>query len=151
MAKISIIHSIINQTFSDFEFIINNYDTNYRTKRIFESLEDSRIHVLQQNFQKIAKSLNQSISIARGEYIAIMDAFSISLPHRLEKQFGFMCENKEIALLGSNYEILDIDGRVKKYKILVLPRFEKDLANLKTDTKISSESYLHLRVSTLFF
>jgi glycosyltransferase involved in cell wall biosynthesis len=57
------------------------------TEEIIASYTDSRIRYVNngQNIQLIA-TLNKGISLAKGKYIARMDADDIALPHRLERQ-----------------------------------------------------------------
>lgn len=96
------IESILSQSFSNFEFliIIDGIDKNVLS--IVESYSDTRINI-HQNKENIGltKSLNIGLKIAKGKYIARMDADDISLKNRLEKQYKYMEKNKEIAVVGS--------------------------------------------------
>lgn len=96
------IDSILNQTFSDFEFLIYNDGSTDDSDEIIKSYIDPRI-----KYAKIKKNagyvvlLNKGIEEARGEFIARMDADDISLPFRFEEQLKFMKENDEIGICGS--------------------------------------------------
>lgn len=106
------IESILNQTFTDFEFIIINDGSTDRTEEIILSYADHRIiYVKNEENLQIVKTLNKGILLAKGKYIARMDADDISLPTRLEKQITFMRENPHIDILGTWFETF---GR-KKY------------------------------------
>lgn len=96
------IESILNQTFTDFEFIILNDGSTDRIEKIILSYDDSRIHYVknEKNLQ-IVKTLNKGISLAKGKYIARMDADDISQPERFEKQVRFMEDNPEIDVCGT--------------------------------------------------
>lgn len=96
------IESILNQTFKDFEFLIINDGSTDKTGKILESYEDSRIRIIN-NKENIGltKSLNKGLKLAKGKYIARMDADDISLPKRFEKQVKFMDKNSEIAVCGT--------------------------------------------------
>jgi glycosyltransferase involved in cell wall biosynthesis len=50
--------------------------------------------------QGIVKSLNRGVALAKGEYVARMDADDICMLDRLEKQYEFMKKNPEIGLCG---------------------------------------------------
>lgn len=104
------VESILNKTFSDFEFLIINDGSTDRTLDILESYNDTRIIVINQKNIGLAKSLNKGIAMAKGEYIARLDSDDISMPHRLEKQLEFMNNHKEIHLLGASAEIIDEKG-----------------------------------------
>jgi len=96
------IDSILNQTYTDFEFIILNDGSTDKTEEIILSYGDPRIVYIknEQNLQ-IVKTLNKGILRAKGKYIARMDADDISLPKRFEKQLHFMEENSNIDICGS--------------------------------------------------
>ncbi|MDD3363438.1 MAG: glycosyltransferase family 2 protein [Syntrophomonas sp.] len=104
------IESILNQTFTNFEFIIINDGSTDSSRAIIESYIDPRIKLLNNDCnQGLAQSLNKGISTARGKYIARMDADDISLPARLEKQVAFMEENAEIGVCGTWVKIFGIN------------------------------------------
>lgn len=97
------INSILNQTFKDFEFIIINDCSTDRTSEILQSYNDVRIKIINnENNVGLTKSLNKGLKIARGQYVARMDADDISMPERLEKQVSFMVSCSEIGVLGTN-------------------------------------------------
>ena len=83
------VESILNQTFNDFEFIIIDDGSTNSTGQILSSYaaQDPRI-VLIRNRENIGltKSLNKGLALARGEYIARMDADDVSLPNRFSEQ-----------------------------------------------------------------
>jgi len=99
------IESILNQTFVDFEFIIvNEFGSNSQATEIinYYKNKDDRIVVVENETRLgLAKSLNRGIDIARGEYIARMDADDISHPTRLEKQVQFLDANFSVGVLGT--------------------------------------------------
>ncbi|MCK9265913.1 glycosyltransferase [bacterium] len=98
------IQSILNQTFSDFEYIVINDCSTDKTGEILKKYlkEDARVKLLQNETNKgVCFSLNRGLREAKGEYVAIMDSDDISLPQRLEKQVSFMDSHPEIGVCGS--------------------------------------------------
>lgn len=115
------IESILNQTFTDFEFLIINDGSTDSSVEIIESYNDPRIRLVhnEKNLKLIA-TLNKGIDLAQGEYIARMDCDDISLPERLEEQVEFMDANLAYALCGSWVEVIDENnvptGLIWKYE-----------------------------------
>lgn len=107
------IDSILAQTYTDYEFIILNDCSTDRTEEIILSFKDSRIVYLKnEENMGVAKTLNRGLSVARGEYIARMDADDISLPERFEKQVAWLDAHPQIGVLGCNVESFDENGAI---------------------------------------
>lgn len=94
--------SILNQTFSDFEFLVIDDGSTDQTFDIVDSYKDERIRTVRwsQNMG-LVHSLNCGIEMARGEYIARMDCDDISMPDRLKKQVVFMDRHAEVGICGT--------------------------------------------------
>ena len=107
------IDSILNQTYRDFEFIICDDGSNDGTYEMVQDLirKDKRVILIKNNENKgLAYSLNHCLSIAKGKYIARMDADDISMSNRLEKQIKFLDEHLEYAIVGCNLLLINDKG-----------------------------------------
>lgn len=95
--------SILQQTFTYYEFIIVDDASDDTTATIINSYQDSRI-VYCKNDQNRGYyySLNKGLRIAQGKYIAVMDADAIAMPDRLEKEAAFLEEYPEILAVGTD-------------------------------------------------
>jgi|SRR3989344_3638968 len=121
--KVSV-QSILNQTFKDFEFIIVDDMSFDKSWKIIKDLakKDKRIVTFKNaKHLRTTKSLNIGLAIAKGKYIARMDADDWSYPDRLEKQFKFMETHPEVGVSGGSIEVCD-----KKLKILNIRRYPLD-------------------------
>ena len=104
------IESILNQTFTDFEFIILNDGSTDNTAKIVKEYakEDKRIKFIDnKKNQGFIASLNQCLDVANGEYIAKMDSDDVSLPDRLEKQVKYLDDFPNVGLVGCGYKTFD--------------------------------------------
>jgi glycosyltransferase involved in cell wall biosynthesis len=109
------IDSILNQTFTDFEFlIIDDGSTDDSLKIIeFYSNKDSRIKtVINDQNKGIVFSLNRGIKLTKSKYIARMDADDIAFPDRFNKQVEFLENHNKISILGTNMLIIDQDLKI---------------------------------------
>lgn len=105
------VDSILDQTYEDFEFLILNNASTDRTKEILELYDDPRIRLIDNDKNiGLIRSLNRGLGLAKGEYIARMDADDISLPTRLEKQVDFLDSHDSIGVLGIRSWIIDESG-----------------------------------------
>lgn len=104
------IESILNQTFTDFEFIIINDGSTDDTAKIIKEYanKDHRIKFINHKKNKgFIGCLNECLDIASGEYIAKMDSDDISLPQRLEKQVKYLAEHPSVGMVGCGYRAFD--------------------------------------------
>ena len=111
------IKSILSQTYRHLELIIINDGSSDDSESIVKTFNDSRIkyHVFAKQ-QGIVSALNYGLTLAKGEFIARMDADDISLKHRLAKQVKVLLNNPDIAILGTQY--IGINGRSRALPIL---------------------------------
>jgi glycosyltransferase involved in cell wall biosynthesis len=99
------IDSILAQTFSDFEFLIIDDGSTDGSGEIVQSYDDPRIRYLRNERNLgLVDTLNRGIELARGPYIARMDADDISLPERFERQIDFMDAHPEAGVCGSSFQ-----------------------------------------------
>ena len=98
------IGSILNQTYSDFEFIILDDASTDSSLKIIKNYakKDKRIKVLDNKTnQKQAKCRNILLKNSKTEFIAWMDADDISLPVRLQTQVDFLKQNPSVDVVSS--------------------------------------------------
>lgn len=104
------IESILNQTYSDFDFIIinDNPDRTLNDNIVeFYAMKDSRIRYYKNDTNiGLARTLNKGLQLAKGKYIARMDADDISMPTRLAKQIQYMESNPDCVVCGTKYKIM---------------------------------------------
>jgi glycosyltransferase involved in cell wall biosynthesis len=119
------IASILNQSYSRFELIIINDGSIDNSLELINSFQDSRIVVINQKNQGLAKSLNTGIKESKGELIARQDQDDISSGNRFEIQVREFLMNHDLVLLGSNGTKINKNGEeIGKFK---LPTKSNDL------------------------
>ena len=107
------IESILNQTYSDFEFLIINDKSTDSSVDIIESYNDSRIWLVHNETNLgVTKTLNKGIKLAHGKYIARIDADDVSMPHRFETQLKYFDSDPTLTLCSSSFKVIDANGNV---------------------------------------
>ncbi|MCH7744854.1 MAG: glycosyltransferase [Chloroflexi bacterium] len=104
------VESILNQTFSDFEFIIVDDGSEDSTPEILARYDDARIKVIRVENQGLTNSLNTGLQASKCRLIARMDADDVCSPNRLEAQLAELQKNEDLALVGTWYNVIDEDG-----------------------------------------
>ena len=86
------VQSILAQSFTNFELIVINDGSTDNTQVILEGLRDydSRVILISRENIGLIGSLNEGIDLARGIWIARMDADDIALPQRFELQLQWL-------------------------------------------------------------
>lgn len=117
------VDSILNQTFTDFEFIIIDDCSTDSSYEILKTYKDSRIRFFRNDTNlKISATLNKAIDLAQGDYLARMDADDISSPKRLEIQYNFLENHLDVDMCGTGIRVFGYyeyeHFRPEKYKEL---------------------------------
>lgn len=109
------IESILNQSFSDLEYIVivdnPEYDLGIELVKEYAK-NDKRLqyHINQQNIGLTA-SLNRALQYVTGQYVARMDADDIAEPDRLKLQMEYLNKHK-LGLVGSSVRRISESGSV---------------------------------------
>lgn len=107
------IESILNQTYSNLEFIICDDNSDDETNKILQEYKakDKRIILIKNSKNMgLAASLNNAFKLATGNFIARQDDDDISKINRFEIELKFLKENPEYSFVGCNLELFNKDG-----------------------------------------
>ena len=128
------IKSILDQTFSDFEFIISDDGSTDWSKEIIKKYvnQDKRIVFLDNEINRwICANLNDMIKIAKWEYIAIMESDDVAISERFENIMNEFYKDPQIDLIWTQWELIDNNG----IKI-------EDFSDMNYDFSIFKKRYL---------
>ncbi len=120
------IESILNQTYTDFEFIIlNDASIDSNVEAVVKSYSDFRIvYAVNEKNLGISPTRNKLVQMARGEYLAVFDHDDISMPDRLEKEVAYLDAHPEVGCVSSQAEVF---GGKKGSGIWAVPEQNDDI------------------------
>lgn len=104
------LNSVLAQSFKDWEIIIiddASADNTAEIVRPYLSNQNIKYYKNEKNLG-ISKSRNMGVSLAKGEYIAMLDSDDYWIDkEKLKKQLDFLKNNPDYILIGSNIKIID--------------------------------------------
>lgn len=137
------VDSILNQTLTEFEFIIVDDGSTDNTPNILNEFlkKDKRVKIITQKNSGAASARNTAISCAKGTYIAIQDSDDISSPERLKKQVDQLVNSKDKNLIScTGYNIIDINDEVVASHNKIYKDINKNI--LKGNTSVCHPSMM---------
>jgi len=109
------VQSILDQTHRNFEFLIVDDTSTDNSLEVIKSFGDDRIHVhLNEENIGQAKSLNVGLKLAKGKYVARIDADDIAFPKWLEEQYSFIENNSSYAVVSTKAVVIDEHDKVRR-------------------------------------
>jgi glycosyltransferase involved in cell wall biosynthesis len=95
------LESVLRQTFRDFEVLVIDDASTDDSAGIAKGFRDPRICVIRHaKNMRLPETLNHGLELARGEFIARMDADDICAPRRFELQVHLLDLHPEIGICG---------------------------------------------------
>ena len=107
------VESILGQSWTDFEFLIIDDGSTDQSLSILKKYasQDSRIRLSGRENRGIPKTVNELLAMARGQYIARMDADDIATANRLSIQVRYLQDHPAVVCVGGYFDLIDEAGR----------------------------------------
>jgi len=104
------IQSVLEQTFTDFELIVLNDGSKDRSEALIRAFPDPRVSLVNKRNTGVADTRNQGIGIAKGEFVAFLDADDLYGPENLAAKVTFLDQNPDFGLVHSEVYDLHTSG-----------------------------------------
>ena len=105
------VRSVMAQTYGDWELVlVDDLSTDDSLARV-ERLGDPRVRIVRlATRHRRTKALNAGLRVARGEYVAVLDADDLAAPERLALQVAALDDRPDLAAVGSWFVDIDAVG-----------------------------------------
>lgn len=105
------LESILKQTFTDFEVLIINDGSTDNIVKWASQITDPRVKLISQEKQGQSAARNLGVVLAKGDYLAFLDADALWLPTKLEKQVNLLDKNPDVGLVYTWVALIDEHGK----------------------------------------
>lgn len=136
-----VIQSVVSQTYQSWELIIIDDGSSDLSVKKARTYTDRRIHLYGQENQGAHHAINRGLSMAEGEYLAILNSDDKYEPERLSKMVAYMQEHQKtefactyLAVINENGKRLGIKEGWKNMEPWLVPHPELSLKD-PTDFK----------------
>jgi glycosyltransferase involved in cell wall biosynthesis len=105
--------SVLDQTLVDLELIVVDDGSTDGTPDLLAAAaaRDDRVRVVRQEPLGLTPALNAGCALAQAPLIARMDADDVMIGHRLERQYMYLRDHPDVAVLGGGIVLVDEHGR----------------------------------------
>lgn len=117
----STIHSILNQTYQEYEIVVVNDGSTDNSVAEVDKIHDSRIRLINQLNAGVSVARNRGIAESKGDFIALMDADDLWTPDYLETQIDLVNKYPKCDVFAINYEFKDSHNKSTPTIIKRLP------------------------------
>ncbi len=104
------VESAIDQTYQDWEIIVIDDGSTDSTSRVLDAYRDVIQYVYQEN-QGAAKARNRACELAKGEFLAFLDADDFFLPEKLAKQIACFESDPSLGMVQNGWLMVDETGK----------------------------------------
>lgn len=101
------VNSVLAQSYDDIELIVIDDGSSDSSLEVLSKIKDKRLKIFDQENQGAHATINRGMTLASGDYIAILNSDDAYHPERIAKALDFFAGNPEVGLVTTWIEIVD--------------------------------------------
>ena len=106
--------SVLSQTYTDWEIIVVDDGSKDDTRLVLDKYGDRRVRYVYQENQGVSLARNHGIQLARGEFVAFLDADDFFLPDKLASQIAVFAAQPNLGIVHSGWRLVNSIGEAIK-------------------------------------
>jgi glycosyltransferase involved in cell wall biosynthesis len=116
------IQTVLSQSYGDFELLVVDDGSTDDACRAVAQISDARLRLVSRANRGLGFTLNELLHMARGEFVARMDADDLCYPDRLRKQVGYLWRERAVVMVGGQVDFVTGESRVAAMPVPVAHR-----------------------------
>lgn len=112
------IHSVLNQTFTDYEIVVVNDGSTDNTLKSITAIQDSRIRIINKENGGVSSARNLGIEMAQFEWIALLDGDDLWKDNHLSNIAKLINSLKAVKVICTGFCLAKTNGEIlEKFKL----------------------------------
>ncbi|BAZ41271.1 putative glycosyl transferase [Calothrix sp. NIES-4101] len=108
---IQTLNSVCNQTYENLEIIVIDDGSSDDSAKLISEFSDPRLLFIQQNNQGAHATINRGLSMASGDYIAILNSDDLYMKNRIQTCLNIATNINKDSMITSYIEVVDSNGQ----------------------------------------
>lgn len=109
------IKSVLNQTYTDWEYLLFDNCSTDKSAEIFKSYNDTRFKYYRHDHTvPLGHGRYEAVKLIHGDFVCFIDSDDLWLPQNLEKQVAIMESDSSIGIVYTDYQPFGVNNKIRE-------------------------------------